>query len=87
MKGEPAQRAALPRLGEYLESVLESERKREIWAWLARLTPRCRRRTFVLDLAFDPGPNGFVGDEWVPVAEHSQHSIWLVKRDPAFAIV
>jgi hypothetical protein len=34
----------------------------------------------VLGLEMHPDSGEFVGDEWVPLAEHPERSIWIVGR-------
>ena len=72
--------AKLPRLGEYLTRVAPPQIRSALWAWASTIPVQDRRRARVVNLHFPPGPDGFVGDEWVPVAEHPEWSIWVVQR-------
>ena len=74
------QPARLPALGEYLMRVAPHEKRQRLWAWATTVPVATRKGSHVLDLRFPPGPDGYVGDEWVPVAEHPEWSIWIVRR-------
>lgn len=70
--------ANLPHLSEYLTAIAPAEIRQELWTWVTSVP--AREKAHVLDLRFPPGPDGFVGDDWEPVAEHPGWSIWLVRK-------
>lgn len=72
--------ARLPHLGEYLTRISPMKIRQELWSWVSSIPVRDRRKARVVDLHFPPGPDGFLGDEWEPVAEHPEWSIWIVRR-------
>ena len=79
---DPFRVTTLPTLADYLEHVAPPEHRAALWAWVASLSPAQRRSAHVVDLEFAPGPQGYVGEEWVPTAEHPSFSVWVVKRCP-----
>jgi hypothetical protein len=52
------------------------------WSWLATVPWWMRRRARVVDLELHPAPGEFLGEEWVPVAEHPERPVYVVRRCP-----
>jgi len=77
---ESATNAVLPTLSDYLTAIAPVQHRQALWRWAAGVPAARRRGARVVDLTFDPGPQRFVGEEWVPVAGHPRWAIWIVRR-------
>ncbi len=80
MKTKP--RANLPYIGDWLQALPE-DRREVMWCWVSSISETVRRGCRVVDLeAWEL--DGFLGEEWVPVAEHPEQSVWVVRRNLSF---
>ena len=74
----PMHRARLPLLTDWLQA-LPANRRVEMWPWVSSLPRSARHRRRVVD--WENGKlDGYLGEEWVPVAEHPEQAVWIVRR-------